>query len=197
MLSAVFTSLLLLSLWMKLTQMGRFSFTVRMLGLVVGAILLMVPIKGLSLVGYVRGVFGDLSVATGMISLFTLHWIIIGEKRFYSPQFRQFLWGIAGLGLILYPLALGLGPLDPYRWGFHSTLMIGVCFVVAVIALLKEHYLFLWWMLLGNAFYYFGFLESHNLWDYLIDPVAWLYAMGYWVVRMVTVKLFSKVAVRN
>lgn len=191
MLSAVFTSLLLLCLWMKLSQMGRLHFPVRLLGLIVGAVLLMVTVKGLSLFGYVRGVLGDLSVATGMISLFTLHWIIIGEKRFYPPHFHHLLWCVVILGCLLYPFALGVGPIDPYRWGYHSSLMIGICFVVAVIALLKEHYMILWWVLLGNVFYFFGWLESDNLWDYLIDPVAWLYAMGYLIVRAVTQNVFS------
>jgi len=73
-------------------------------------------------------------------------------------------------GLALYPMALGLGPFDPYVLGWRFSWLF-VIFLVLTIVLL-------WWknrlgivLMLCILSYNLQLLESPNLWDYFIDPI--------------------------
>ena len=124
----------------------------------------------LPLVGYVRGVTGDLSVV-----LTLLLWSAVMLPSHPIPMgFRVALICIA---LMFYPLALGLGMFDPYVWGYGS---LGFLIGVVLFALLCG--LFGWtkgvWIFAIAIIAWAGHLhESTNLWDYLLDPLLALWAI--------------------
>jgi hypothetical protein len=79
-------------------------------------------------------------------------------------------WGFSlTAGVILYPMALGLGRFDPYQagWGF-SWLFVVVCGVTILLLIMKNRFaVVLMAVILAHNLH---LLESTNLWDYLVDP---------------------------
>jgi hypothetical protein len=161
----------------------RLSRPRRAIALAAVAGLLLVPIGSLSAVEYVRGLTGDLSVTT----LLLLWAAVLGPTPDRSCG-RRNPWFVIQLGLAaaaaaLYPMALGVGPFDPYRLGYGSPGLLGALGVCALAA---------WWARLPAiafgvaaavlAWALRGY-ESSNLWDYLIDPFAAVYAVVALLVR--------------
>ena len=124
----------------------------------------------LPLVGYVRGVTGDLSVVLTLL----LWSAVMLPSRPIPMGFRVALICIA---LMFYPLVLGLGMFDPYVWGYGS---LGFLIGVVLVALLCG--VFGWtkgvWIFAIAIIAWAGHLhESTNLWDYLLDPLLALWAI--------------------
>jgi hypothetical protein len=119
---------------------------------------------------YLRGALSDLSMTSLVLSVTAIgsglsrsEW---PSRRELRATFRLTLLG----GVLLYPMALGLGPFDPYALGYRSPWLL---LVVAVLAGL------VWWigqrlplicLAAGVAAFAAGLLPSQNLWDYLLDP---------------------------
>ena len=72
-------------------------------------------------------------------------------------------------GVILYPMALGLGRFDPYQagWSF-SWLFVVVCGVTILLLIIKNRFAVV--LMAAILAYNLHLLESTNLWDYLVDP---------------------------
>lgn len=130
---------------------------------------------------YFRGYAGEISVTTVLILLLEI---------FPRPRFSYFskgygwgrgAWGIVVMGLLLYPSVLFMTPWYAYGWGYpdgpNGWLMLLVVLAVGS---------YWWWrrswlaalLPLGVAAYWLGLLESNNLWDYLIDPLVFLWALA-------------------
>ena len=131
-----------------------------------------VGVGNLSLLAYVRGVVSDPSVTLVALALLSL-W-----QRFFSggdiDACEKFVLNlsIVVVAAVLYSTALGWGDWDAYRAGWGSSGM-----WLALLALCSIFWMFgfrLLPLLLGLAMlgWAVGWLESTNLWDYLIDP--WL-----------------------
>ncbi len=127
---------------------------------------------GLPLLAYVRGVLSDFSVTSVLISVF---WIAqsLGVMTAVQRVEKQVTYAVLVLGAtLLYPTALGLGDWDAYRLGWGTP---GLLMSLSLLAL--SSFLIGWRRLpllisAAVAAWSVGFLESGNLWDYLIDP--WL-----------------------
>jgi len=138
---------------------------------------LFVPVNGLSISQWVRSALGDLSVLTVVIlaniavqRLFSVHLL--------SPDARKnLLPGIALLGVLFYPLALGLGPVDPYAFGFAPVWMTVLLVLASVMGWLSGRRDLAVILLLPLVAFNLQLLESNNLWDYLLDPILVAYAM--------------------
>ena len=72
-------------------------------------------------------------------------------------------------GMILYPMALGLGRFDPYQAGWDfSWLFVVVCGVTILLLFMKNRFAVV--LIAAILAHNLRLLESTNLWDYLIDP---------------------------
>ncbi len=151
--------------------------------LVLGLLVALWPLGTLPAAGYLRGIVGDLSVTTVLLLLWGLLRPIGGWP---SPAPRSLLALqvlVAAGGLLLYPLALGLGAPDPYRLGYASPGFLAALFLLALVAWLRG------WNLVGVCLslavlaWAVGAGESRNLWDYLIDPLVSAYALGALLLR--------------
>jgi len=140
------------------TGRRRIVFTALAAGIAV------VPLGGLPIAGYVRGVTGDLSMTT----------LVLLSVGFAGGLERKERLAVSRLvvmaAVFLYPMALGLGPFDPYRLGFSPRGLLVVLFGVAVFAWLRELYVLLLCVGSGVLAHALGLFESQNLWDYLVDP---------------------------
>jgi len=138
--------------------------------------------EGLALVAGPRAVLAEPSLGLVGIALLgaahRLAGIPVAESR----------WALHGalgvLALALYPLALGLGWVDPYAWGYGPGLPLALAVGVAGLVWVPRARVVAGVGLAALAVHRAGWAESDNLWDVLIDPVAALLA-GVGIVRAV------------
>jgi hypothetical protein len=124
----------------------------------------------LPLAAYVRGVTGDLSIVT-LLLLWTS--LLLAAKP--TPILFKFV--IVLLALCFYPLALGLGMIDPYAWGYGSiAFFIGVLTFALVCGLLNW-VKGVWIIAIAIIAWAAHWHESANLWDYLLDPFLAIWAL--------------------
>lgn len=117
----------------------------------------------LPLAAYVRGVTGDLSIVSML-----LLWSSLFPSNKCTPI--VFKVGIAIIAIVFYPLALGLGMLDPYAWGYGSIGLLAGVLAFSIICSLANWNKGLWIIALAIIAWSFHWHESTNLWDYLLDP---------------------------
>jgi hypothetical protein len=138
----------------------------------------LVPIGGLPAAGYVRGIVGDLSVTTVLLLLHALLRPVLGRAAIDARSRLALQVLVAAGGLVLYPLALGLGPFDPYRLGYASPWFLGGLLALAVAAVLRRLTLVAVCLSLAVLAWAVGAYESRNLWDYLVDPLVAAWGLG-------------------
>lgn len=136
-----------------------------------------VPWGGLPIAGYLRGVTGDLSVTTLVLLSMGFAGGLERRERLALSLF------VITAALFLYPMALGLGPFDPYRLGFSPRGLLVALFGVALFASLREHYVLLLCVAGAVLAHALGLFESSNLWDYLVDP--WVLVAAIYDLRSV------------
>ena len=146
-----------------------------------------VPLAGSSFAQWLRSVLGDLSVLTMLLFADILARRLWGLALFSITARHALLLVVAVVGMVFYPMAMGVGSIDPYRLGFAPVgLSVALC-VVSVITWLRFSRGLAVALLLPLLAYNLHLLESDNLWNYLIDPVLVIYA----IVQM-TVLLLNK-----
>jgi hypothetical protein len=152
----------------------------RMLLAGLGYVVVMFPIAGWSLTIWLRGMVGDLSITSMLLLSAAVYVRVKNVPPKWDARERSALLGfLAVLALLLYPFALGLGTLDPYRSGFGG---VGLLLMLALLALWlmrRGFYLLPLVFALAATGWSFNVLESTNLWDYLIDAPLAIYAL--WV----------------
>lgn len=148
--------------------------------LLLGAVfaLMLIPFGAMPLAAYVRGMTGDLSITTLILlcSAILRPWcdcVAVRDKR------RLALLGLVGLAALgLYPMALGAGPYDPYQLGYGNMPFVVALLLIALAAWLRGYALITLCIALATLAWAIGWYESDNLWDYLIDPFAAIYALA-------------------
>ena len=148
--------------------------------LLVFFLLTFVSIDGNSINQYFRGIFNDLSISTLILVTYYLF-------TYQNPpiQSGSMLRIIALSGLIFYPLALGLSPIDPYAWGYFNNihaytaplLFLLTLFSLLIYAFYKKDLMTLICLLGASQAFQLNILESRNLWDYLLDPVIFIFSL--------------------
>ncbi|MDR0715986.1 MAG: hypothetical protein LBF50_01045 [Azoarcus sp.] len=125
-----------------------------------------------NVLGAPAGLFGGVSLSLALV-VCALDWrdgewkaVFVHGERIWLPRL------IIVVALLFYPAALGLGPLDPYAWGYSEALPLPL----AVGALALAAWLGGWRMsaltlTAALAAWRAHVLDSSNLWDYLLDPV--------------------------
>lgn len=159
-------------------RIDRFPARLRHAVLPVAVVVLFVPVGGLPLVAYVRGATGDLSMPTLALAGGAVFFRLTGRTVIEPREARALLWAVAAAALFLYPFALGWTPFDPYAQGYASLPFVTVLLAATLAAWRAGLKLLVLVVLAGGLAYLAGAYESRNLWDYLIDPLAAMYALG-------------------
>lgn len=146
--------------------------------------LVSIPLWGLSLSGFVRGITGDLSITTLLLLAAALERSLSARVVIEDANRLLMLRAIAVAAVLFYPLALGFSAFDPYRLGYGNLwFMAGLLLLAAGSALRYSTFLALC-IALAVAAWSAGWYESPNLWDYLLDPWLAIYAIAvqlkYW-----------------
>lgn len=168
-------------LWIGQKLLGiQAPFAIRILLLLALVNILFWPLgmgMELPLSAYVRGVTGDLSIVT-LLLLWTS--ILPNAKRVPLP----FIVGLILVAIPFYPMALGLGMIDPYAWGYGSIALVGVVIVAAFICGLVNWIKGVWILSFALVAWSFHWHESGNLWDYVLDPLLVIWAVCAIVYRL-------------
>ncbi|QWE17206.1 hypothetical protein [Polynucleobacter sp. AP-Nino-20-G2] len=124
----------------------------------------------LPLAAYIRGVTGDLSI----VSLLLLWSVFLPTSKTTPLGFKVVVVFIA---ILFYPLALGVGMLDPYAWGYSSLGFFAAVIIFAIVCGIAGWTKGVWIMALAIIAWAAHWHESANLWDYLLDPFLALWAL--------------------
>lgn len=130
----------------------------------------LLPVQGIPLGRWLLGYVPQVSLPLLLLLLQAVLRALTGRRLLGTGALRLlFVWGGAG-ALFLYPMALGLGPWDPYALGWgRSWLFYGLlCLGAALVAMHHPLGLVFTAALLGQGL---GLFESLNLWDSVMDPV--------------------------
>ena len=153
--------------WM-LTRIGLRSRIVAVLL----ALVVLVPVHGVSPAMALRGLWGDPSITTLQLLVLAL----VGTTR---PAVRGGWCAPALIALLAAALnASALGPwnIDLYRFGYQPAALVAALGAIALIAWWRGHPLYLWLLAIDLIAWRSGWLESTNLWDALLDPLL-MFAM--------------------
>ncbi len=144
----------------------------------------MLPLFGLSLAGWLRGMVGDLSVT----SVLLLGTALYARVRLLAGGAADAVWDarnryslllfLSAIALLLYPFALGIGILDPYRSGFGGVSFIVALALLSLWAMRRNFALLPLALSLAALAWSLGWYESTNLWDYLIDVPLAIYSLA-------------------
>ena len=150
-----------------------FSFPTKWLMVVLVANIFFWPLglgMQLPLAAYVRGAIGDLSVVLTLL----LWSSVLLPSRLAPISFKL---ALALVSLMFYPLALGLGMIDPYAWGYSSLGLLVAVLVFALVCGLAGWTKGVWIIAFAVMAWAGHWHESTNLWDYLLDPMLAIWAV--------------------
>jgi len=136
---------------------------------VISALIVIIPLKGLPLGRWVISINANFSIPLTAILLSKVLESGLGV-RLLDRKALSGTWVFAlTAGMALYPMALGLGSLDPYGLGWGFSWLFVVLLVTTLVMLFLRNRLGI--ILMGCVLCYdLHLLESQNLWDYLVDP---------------------------
>lgn len=139
--------------------------------------IMVIPVGGLPLGRWFTGVCANFSMPLLALIASVIARRVFNADLLDKNGMRTALWFGAVAGCILFPMALGLGSIDPYSLGWNFSALFVITGALTT--------LLLW---LGNRFglvllsaivaYHLGLLESDNYWDYLVDPVYFLISLA-------------------
>jgi hypothetical protein len=144
----------------------------------------MIPVAGLPLARVLAAVMDHWSVP--MLAL-----LVVGvSKTFFGTEFlrredRCAMWVFGAVtGVVLYPLALGIGSIDPFAYGwFFGPLFVLIGCVALLLQWLRNRFGVV--LLLALFAWLIGIAESRNLWDCLIDPAFFVVSIGGLILALV------------
>lgn len=129
----------------------------------------LVPWTGSSLVYFVRGVLGDLSIAT-LVFIMTMYarMLLVSANR-HKPVAVSAAWLILALLIPLYASTLGYWEYDLYAWGYEPQWLLVAAGLLLVWAWQMQPVLAIAWFI-GVVSFAADWTPSRNLWDALFDP---------------------------
>lgn len=161
-----------------LSGMTRLEKTHRTLLASVVAIAVLIPLGGLPLAAYLRGAIGDLSLPSLLLLLLGMACTLLGWQQPSAPSKMALQSLVVLAAAVLYPMVLGFGLFDPYRLGYGNYWFLGILLLLSLAAWFWRFYLAALSIALAVLAWSAGWYESANLWDYLLDPLLAVFALG-------------------
>lgn len=150
-----------------------------------GVALALLPWLGeMPVVYFLRGVAGDLSIASVILVVGLYYRILVRDDREPAHWSQGLI--LASLLGTLYACTLGYIHYDLYSWGFQRQWMLPGLFVLMLWAWHYNRALAVGW-LCGVSLFAMGLLPTRNLWDALFDP--YLFMGSLWTLVNQAVRL--------
>ncbi|MCY3878407.1 MAG: hypothetical protein OXF74_04415 [Rhodobacteraceae bacterium] len=124
-----------------------------------------IELNDLALIGYPRGLLSEPSI--GLVAYF----LFLLTPRPSRHQSNRFHYAAFLVGILLYPMALGLGAFDPYALGYHPSSALVVAAAAAAAWWCPGLRLIAVWLTSALLAHTFQIGDSDNLFDYILDPV--------------------------
>ena len=160
-----------------LLRLQRFPPSARITVMLAGAFAVFATFGDLSAAAYVRGVTGDLSATTLVLAGAACVARLTGRAVIESRELGALFFLVVAAAAFLYPFALGWTRFDSYALGYGSIEFVTVLLLVTLAAWRLRRNVVVLVVVVAALAYCIGAYESRNLWDYLIDPLAALYAL--------------------
>jgi len=160
-----------------LIRLRRLPVRARYAVMLAATLAVFVPIGDLSVAAYVRGVTGDLSMATLVLVGAACFTQVTGRELIGHRDKQVLCWLLALAAAFLYPFALGWTRFDPYALGYGSVEFVTALLLITLAAWGARLNLIVLVVVIAVLAFLGGAYESRNLWDTLIDPLVALYAM--------------------
>jgi len=157
----------------------RRSLCTRMTVMVLCLAVVLLPVNGLPVFGYFHGVVGEPSITLMLLLVCALIHQICGMRILPGADLSAILCALALAGLVLYPSAMGLVPIDIYRFGYRPAGLLLLPMLLALWAWVSKRTTAALVAIIAVAAFDMHLLESDNLWDYLTDPLATFWAWGW------------------
>jgi hypothetical protein len=106
---------------------------------------------------------------------------VTGRPVAVFPEFRFATAVFAIAGTVLYPAAMGYFDFDPYIVGYSGYLLPTAVALVIAYALFRDYLVSAFALNVAIAAFLLHFGASRNLWDHIMDPVAWIIGCGTWI----------------
>ena len=162
-----------------LIRLRRLPVRARYAVMLAAALAVFVPIGDLSVAAYVRGVTGDLSMATLALAGAACFAQVTGRGLIRHRDKQALCWLLALAAALLYPFALGWTRFDPYALGFGSIEFIAALLLITLASWWARLNLVVLVVVVAALAFLGGVYESRNLWDTLIDPLVSFYALAW------------------
>lgn len=157
----------------------------------------LVPIyRGSSLVQLVRGGIGDVSIASGVLLIMLVYRLFGMRNSLELFTFVERLLVVI-LGGVLYLSAFGFISLDVYSYGYIESITCLSVFVAIIFVLLILNLTLGYIWLIAFIGYYFHLLESHNLCDYLFDPIFWMVMLSVFITKYTSILIYKNKKARD
>ncbi len=180
------TALVFLSLGALIASLSARRLLLRyVIVLVTIPLALLIPVVDSNLWLWVNGAIGELSIVSLLLLCAYVLRKLTGTELFLRKT-RIHLYGfILVAGSILYPATLGLSRFDPYIYGYDIYGYSAYGYSLGLPLLLLAFSILYWVfkqrqmsiiLLAITAAQAAGLLSSLNSWDYVIDPLVWLFS---------------------
>ena len=174
--SYVLHGFMLLSLMLWILQIHRWK-KFWPVAYLLSALLIVMPVNGVLVIEYSRGYLSDLSFSTLMI-------VFVALSNRLGPFHLSLSIGFYGFilvtGLFLFPASMGLSMLDPFVYGYVSNAgygyFVSALAIIAVVSILVGQFHVAMCIVIALFTFNVAAYESHNVWNYLIDPIAFIYS---------------------
>jgi hypothetical protein len=177
-------TLALFTLLIRVPQIRAFPVRQRTALWAAAVVVASIPLWGLSLSGFVRGITGDLSITTLLVLALAMARTLTGCTLIEEENRLRILRAVAIAAVVLYPFALGFTMFDPYRLGYGNLWFMLAMLAFTLWSVLRYSMLLALVISLAVTAWSVGWYESPNLWDYLLDPWLAVYAIvvqgKYW-----------------
>ncbi|MCZ6640268.1 MAG: hypothetical protein O7F71_01720 [Gammaproteobacteria bacterium] len=152
---------------------------------------LFIPINEVSLIVQLKGVFADLSL-TSVTLLISWPLLRVTNNSFNTSELTWLCAVISILALLLYPMALGVGPYDPYILGYQPVVLLTLAAALGIVAVQKKCWMSAATVVVVLLGYWLRVLPSQNLWDYLLDPILVIFAISYLLHRAYRLRIWRR-----
>jgi len=173
--------LLCLAFATVLLPLNRLPLAVRLLVIIGITLTVLLPLSDYPGWYYIRSVFGDCSIT----ALFFYAALILQQNfswQLYQENELILLRRLAlAAAILLYPFALGLTRFDSYSLGYSNLWLLVVIFIITLFCWLRKYYFLAVIITAAVIAFTLKLLESHNLWDYLIDPLFFVAVILTWL----------------
>ncbi|MFZ4643136.1 MAG: hypothetical protein ACOYMU_07270 [Phycisphaerales bacterium] len=136
------------------------------------AIVIIVPVAGVSIAGHLRGLWGDPSIVTFLLLfLYTVRPSSLPNRPRVSTRVLVSLFVMLPLYLPLFLLNPNV-PVDLYSYGWNPKWILIAIAVIAFVCMMMRRMAPRWINIIAIALIAssIDLMESDNLWDYLVDP---------------------------